>query len=64
MFSTLNTNNVGKTKITEISNRTGSSSSISASVLANEYFGPDMDLASFLIRAACDNSVIANFFYW
>ncbi|KAI1724754.1 phosphoinositide 3-kinase family, accessory domain (PIK domain) domain-containing protein [Ditylenchus destructor] len=30
-----------------------------------EYFGSsDTDLASFLVRAACENSVIANFFYW
>lgn len=29
-----------------------------------DYFGPDSDLASFLIRAACDNSTVANFLYW
>lgn len=30
----------------------------------DEYFGTESDLASFLIRAAMDESVIANFLYW
>lgn len=55
---------LNKIKTPESSTRSGSSSSNSALALANEYFSSDMDLASFLIRAACENSVIANFFYW
>uniref|UniRef100_A0A914D6D4 PIK helical domain-containing protein n=1 Tax=Acrobeloides nanus TaxID=290746 RepID=A0A914D6D4_9BILA len=30
----------------------------------DEYFGNESDLASFLIRAAIEDSVIANFLYW
>lgn len=29
-----------------------------------DFFGDDVDLAKFLIHAACENSEIANYLYW
>lgn len=60
------TQNRSSSKSSEATAAEESKSARAASVssLADEYFGPDMDLASFLLRAACENSVIANFLYW
>jgi hypothetical protein len=37
----------------------------SASLVLADYFGGcDTDLASFLVKVACDNATIANFLFW
>uniref|UniRef100_A0A915CVA0 phosphatidylinositol 3-kinase n=1 Tax=Ditylenchus dipsaci TaxID=166011 RepID=A0A915CVA0_9BILA len=58
---------VSSNSIVEVSNRRASKSdglNTSCSSMSQYFGSADTDLASFLVRVACENSVIANFFYW